>query len=173
MKPGRKTLTQEEADLSLVKRFWSKVNKDGPLPSFAAVREHPEIEGINCWEWTASTNAYGYGVIGVKVNGTNTTQLVSRTVWLLETKEYPKNDICHKCDNPRCVRWCHLFDGTAEDNCQDAKRKGRLLSITKQTYCKRGHLLENAPVYDGRRCCGKCKTLLKRIARKKEKHEQR
>lgn len=33
--------------------------------------------------------------------------------------------ICHKCDNPLCVRPDHLFKGTARDNVQDMISKNR------------------------------------------------
>jgi len=46
--------------------------------------------------------------------------------------------VCHKCDNPSCIRPDHLFLGTASDNVQDSIRKKRNAGA-KATHCKNGH----------------------------------
>jgi hypothetical protein len=45
--------------------------------------------------------------------------------WYLETGEWPKHSTCHKCDNPACARFSHLFEGTPKDNTADMLTKGR------------------------------------------------
>lgn len=96
---------------SLKKRFWSKVNKNGPV--------HP-VHG-ECWEWTAS-KAREYGLF-TWLNRKLVT--AHRASWCIHHGEFPKKFVLHKCDNPLCVNPDHLFLGDVKDNARDMIVKGR------------------------------------------------
>ena len=90
---------------TIIDRFWRNVEKtDG------------------CWNWTAHLNSKGYGRLWAQ-----------RKLWQAHRFSYfithgPIPDglfVCHRCDNPRCVRPSHLFLGTCLDNSQDMSKKGR------------------------------------------------
>ena len=54
--------------------------------------------------------------------------LAHRFAWLLTYGTQPSGLLCHICDNRKCVRPEHLFEGSPGDNTQDARSKGRLAS---------------------------------------------
>ena len=54
--------------------------------------------------------------------------MAHRVAWELAYGQVPNGlFVCHRCDNPPCVRPEHLFLGTARDNTQDAIAKGRFV----------------------------------------------
>lgn len=99
-------------NLPLETRFWQKVDKDGPI-----------IYGLdNCWIWSGCKLVSGYGVI----------QLNKKKIYAHRCS-YEMNfgpipigiHVCHKCDNPLCVRPSHLFLGNFSENMRDKVSKGR------------------------------------------------
>jgi len=98
---------------STIARFWSKVDKAGPVPIHA-----PELGP--CWVWRAGLSPDGYG----KVKVHQKTWRAHRFSWLLCFGD-AGGCILHRCDNRRCVRPEHLFPGTTADNTRDMLAKGR------------------------------------------------
>jgi hypothetical protein len=80
--------------------------------------------GDGCWEWQGCLGS-GYGRIGRGGRGKGV-EYAHRVSYMLYVGDIPDNmEVCHKCDNPKCVRPDHLFLGTVKDNMQDCSRKGR------------------------------------------------
>lgn len=98
-----------------IDRFWAKVNKNGPMC---------EALGTKCWIWTGWKFAEtGYGGFDIQFKK----NLAHRYSYEISIGEIPEGlNVCHKCDNPPCIRPDHFFLGTDTDNMQDATRKGRL-----------------------------------------------
>lgn len=88
----------------------------------------------NCWNWTKSL-IKGYA----RISGTRSKEspLTSRYVFKYLKGIDPKNkQVCHTCDNPKCVNPDHLFLGTLIDNFKDMKNKGRSARGIKNTKAK-------------------------------------
>lgn len=76
-----------------------------------------------CWEWRGNRNGAGYGLVSIRYGRAHRAH---RVAWELIMGPIPDDMvICHRCDNPPCVRPEHLFLGTKKDNTQDMLRKER------------------------------------------------
>lgn len=106
-------------DAKTIARFWSKVDKNGPVPA--------HVPGIgNCWVWTASLENHGYGQLNVKTATGWRPMRAHRIAYEIEHGPIPDNlCVTHKCDNPSCCRPSHLVAGTHRFNMRDCISKGR------------------------------------------------
>lgn len=100
----RKRISRERA-LRLKYWFWDHVNKSE-----------------TCWEWQGHCSKGGYGV--VSFSGKQI--LAHRASYEMNFGPIPTGHfVCHRCDNPKCVRPDHLFLGAPVDNVRDMLSKGR------------------------------------------------
>lgn len=77
----------------------------------------------DCLIFTGGKNKHGYGFVDVSYNYGERRYaiLTHRLAWALHAGEDPPADkmVCHRCNNPSCCNWEHLYVGTARDNSND------------------------------------------------------
>jgi hypothetical protein len=117
---------------SLEERFWPLVQK--------------QDEG--CWLWIGNRVHSGYG----RLTYDSKTDRAHRISWRLTYGEIPDGLlVCHRCDNPPCVRPEHLFLGTNKDNMQDMASKHRGVEGDKHWLRKHPERARRGkPFYSGR-----------------------
>lgn len=101
-------------------------NYDKP-PKYSSLQNYLESSFLkcdieSCWEWQRSFKVFGYG--NAWWEGKH--HIAHRLVYQFYVGEIPKGlNVCHKCDNPKCVNPHHLFLGSYLDNNRDRKNKAR------------------------------------------------
>src|SRR6202041_712075 len=116
-------LVSQGLSQNFLKRFWSKVDKNGA----------PPIHNVTlgpCWKWMRPLSENGYGGISMG----RTVSLVAagrilahRASWIIHFGPIPEGKgVLHKCDNPQCTNPNHLYVGTQKDNCRDMIERGHM-----------------------------------------------
>jgi hypothetical protein len=96
--------------LSPEARFWKQTLKQ---------------DGDGCWNWLTGCDMDGYGAFAGEFDGV-LYRRAHRYSYALHFGHPPVGmHVCHKCDNPKCVRPDHLFIGSPLENMTDKMTKGR------------------------------------------------
>ncbi len=118
----------------LCKKHYRQVTQEGRLAEFG--KRFPPIltdtdfwqraiitaNPAKCWEWQRGFEAGGYGHAHIKGKQWK----AHRYSWFLTAGYDSKVNICHRCDNPKCINPNHLFEGDHKANSQDMVNKGRV-----------------------------------------------
>lgn len=138
-----------------VTRFWAKVAKSA-----------------GCWEWRGTTSQKGYGrfAFGPRQHTVGAHRFSYAIAHGVAVADFSTLQVCHRCDNPRCVRPEHLFLGTPTDNVRDSVAKGRMRNgFMGRTHCANGHAYtpENTRTPRGHRECRECHNAYNREGRRR------
>lgn len=123
------------------------------VPRFLVKMQHNPSTG--CTNWTSAKNCNGYGTFGVRQDGKQRNYLAHRLAWALaHNQEAPKEfEVCHTCDNRKCVNPAHLYLGTRQQNVRDAVERGRYY----KPRCQVCFCIPRETWVDGNRVmCGRC-----------------
>lgn len=161
-KNRKKRAKTKEEWLELDKvRFMSYVDKNG---------------NNGCWNWTGNILKTGYGSFSAK-RSTGKTWRAHRFAWIIHGNELKEAlELCHTCDNRKCVNPSHIWQGSRKENMQDMRIKNRN-PLWIKTHCKHGHELNSENTfkrYDGFRECLICSKETKRrwyLNKKKKESE--
>lgn len=149
---GRLDVTRSVGPESEASRFWAKVDKNGPVPTWA-----PFLGP--CWIWTAGLQGGGYGQFNGGSRIDNSRRKCIAHVYTYEALVGPVPDgleLDHLCRVRKCCNPAHLEAVTHAENMH------RGLTICAENAakvrCPDGHPYddENTYVHQGHRHCREC-----------------
>jgi|SRR5208337_3842879 len=147
------------ADSDMAKRFWSKVDKSGPVPTLRA-------ELGPCWVWLACKDQRGYGRFSLPYTNRQhrRIQYAHITAFVLSGKSLADGLVIdHLCRNRSCVNPQHLEAVTTRTNL--LRGIGGAAERAARTHCPYGHPYSSENTYVSRknqRHCRECHRLHRR-----------
>ncbi len=145
-------MTQPQYTPAFLARFWSKVDRNGPIPDYA-----PHLGP--CWLWTVCLSEKGYGLLIVKLDGSWKCRKAHRIAWAMRYGEIPMGlELDHLCRVRHCVNPDHLEPVDTKTNV--LRGVGISAGNAKKTFCAKGHS-DWEP--DGRFNWRRCRSCQRRI----------
>lgn len=87
--------------------------------------ERITISKNGCWEYDLRLRSNGYARITFENKSWYAHRLAFVAFNEIEESKIHDLDVCHICDNRKCLNPAHLFSGSRKDNMEDACIKGR------------------------------------------------